>query len=100
MKEEKAALTDVVKEASFSATLPSNSGLKIGYCYIKKLVNFDQLPGNGIFVSCFPFKLKALSAGVTRTVAIIDSYVFASWHMGQRPVNFGLRPSAKARTAS
>jgi kynurenine formamidase len=43
-----------------------------GYCHIEKLANLDQLPPNGFTVCCFPFRIRAASAGWTRAVAIID----------------------------
>jgi kynurenine formamidase len=43
-----------------------------GYCHIEKLANLDQLPAKGFTVSCFPFKIRAASAGWTRAVAIVD----------------------------
>jgi kynurenine formamidase len=48
------------------------AGLEIGYCHIEKLANLGQLPGDGFTVSCFPFKIKAASAGFTRAVAIFE----------------------------
>jgi kynurenine formamidase len=48
------------------------ASMEIGYCHIEKLSNLDALPGTGFTVSCFPFKIKAASAGFTRAVAIID----------------------------
>ena len=48
------------------------AGLEIGYCHIEKLTNLETLPATGFMVSCFPFKIKAASAGFTRAVAIID----------------------------
>ncbi|MEM6636334.1 MAG: cyclase family protein [Pseudomonadota bacterium] len=48
------------------------ASMEIGYCHIEKLANLDQLPDHGFTVSCFPFKIKAASAGFTRAVAIID----------------------------
>ena len=46
------------------------AGMDIGYCQMEKLTNLDSLPGHGFEISCFPFKIKAASAGFTRTVAI------------------------------
>ena len=48
------------------------ASMDIGYCHIEKLTNLDQLPGTGFMVSCFPFKIKAASAGFTRAVAIFE----------------------------
>ena len=48
------------------------ASMDIGYCHIEKLANLDQLPGTGFKVSCFPFKIKAASAGFTRAVAIFE----------------------------
>jgi kynurenine formamidase len=48
------------------------AGMDIGYCQMEKLTNLDKLPGHGFEISCFPFKIKAASAGFTRTVAIFD----------------------------
>jgi kynurenine formamidase len=48
------------------------AGMEIGYCHIEKLGNLDQLPPNGYEIACFPFKIKAASAGFTRAVAIFE----------------------------
>lgn len=48
------------------------AGMDIGYCQMEKLTNLDSLPGSGFEISCFPFKIKAASAGFTRTVAIFE----------------------------
>lgn len=48
------------------------ASMEIGYCHLEKLTNLDQLPATGFMVSCFPFKIKAASAGFTRAVAIIE----------------------------
>jgi kynurenine formamidase len=42
------------------------------YCHIEKLANLDRLPPTGFQVACFPFKIKAASAGFTRAVAIFE----------------------------
>ena len=46
--------------------------MDIGYCHMEKLTNLDQLPGDGFEISCFPYKIKAASAGFTRAVAIFE----------------------------
>jgi len=48
------------------------ASMEIGYCHLEKLTNLDQLPATGFKVSCFPFKIKAASAGFVRAVAIFD----------------------------
>ncbi|WP_372840781.1 cyclase family protein [Phaeovulum sp.] len=48
------------------------ASMDIGYCHLEKLTNLDQLPATGFRLSCFPFKIKAASAGFTRAVAILD----------------------------
>ena len=48
------------------------TGRKIGYCHLEKLHNLELLPDHGFMISCFPFKIRAASAGWTRAVAIID----------------------------
>jgi len=48
------------------------AGMDIGYCQMEKLTNLDSLPGHGFEISCFPFRIKAASAGFTRTVAIFE----------------------------
>ena len=48
------------------------ASMEIGYCHIEKLANLDQLPATRFTVSCFPFKIKAASAGFVRAVAIIE----------------------------
>lgn len=49
------------------------AGMEVGYCHIEKLTNLEKLPANGFEVSCFPFKIKAASAGFVRAVAIFES---------------------------
>ena len=49
------------------------AGIVRAYCHIEKLANLDQLPATGFQVACFPFKIKAASAGFTRAVAIFDA---------------------------
>nr|WP_323778961.1 cyclase family protein [Amylibacter sp.] len=46
------------------------ASMDIGYCHMEKLSNLDSLPPTGFEISCFPFKIKAASAGFTRAVAI------------------------------
>lgn len=48
------------------------ASMDIGYCHIEKLTNLDLLPPTGFTLSCFPFKIKAASAGFVRAVAIIE----------------------------
>lgn len=48
------------------------AGMEIGYCHIEKLHNLEELPATGFEISCFPFKIKAASAGFTRAVAIFE----------------------------
>lgn len=48
------------------------ASMETGYCHIEKLANLDQLPPTGFMISCFPFKIKAASAGFTRAVAIFE----------------------------
>jgi kynurenine formamidase len=46
------------------------AGMKIGYCHLEKLHNLEQLPSSGFYLSCFPVKIRAASAGWTRAVAL------------------------------
>jgi kynurenine formamidase len=48
------------------------AGREIGYCHLEKLHNLEALPADGFMISCFPFKIRAASAGWTRAVAIVD----------------------------
>ena len=48
------------------------AGMQIGYCHLEKLHNLEALPPNGFTIACFPFKIRAASAGFTRAVAIFD----------------------------
>jgi len=48
------------------------AGRDIGYCHLEKLHNLEGLPATGFYISCFPHKIRAASAGWTRAVAIFD----------------------------
>jgi kynurenine formamidase len=48
------------------------AGMQIGYCHLEKLHNLESLPSTGFFVSCFPVKVQAASAGWTRCVALFQ----------------------------
>lgn len=48
------------------------AGMQIGYCHLEKLHNLEALPPFGFTIACFPFKIRAASAGFTRAVAIFD----------------------------
>lgn len=48
------------------------AGMQIGYCHLEKLHNLEALPADGFTIACFPFKIRAASAGFTRAVAIFD----------------------------
>ncbi|MCR9137575.1 MAG: cyclase family protein [Alphaproteobacteria bacterium] len=48
------------------------AGMEIGYCHMEKLTNLESLPPSGYDISCFPFKIKAASAGFIRAVAIFE----------------------------
>ncbi|MBX2838293.1 MAG: cyclase family protein [Gammaproteobacteria bacterium] len=48
------------------------ASMEIGYCHIEKLTNLDLLPPTGFIISCFPYKIKAASAGFIRAVAIFE----------------------------
>lgn len=48
------------------------AGRSIGYCHLEKLHNLEVLPATGFTIACFPFKIRAASAGWTRAVAIFD----------------------------
>ena len=48
------------------------ASMDIGYCHIEKLANLNQLPPTGFMISCFPYKIKAASAGFVRAVAIFE----------------------------
>jgi kynurenine formamidase len=49
------------------------AGREIGYCHLEKLHNLEVLPADGFQVICFPFKIRAASAGWTRAVAVLDA---------------------------
>jgi kynurenine formamidase len=48
------------------------AGMERAYCHIEKLANLESLPPSGFTVCCFPFKIRAASAGFTRAVAIFE----------------------------
>lgn len=48
------------------------AGMEIGYCHLEKLHNLEALPADGFTIACFPFKIRAASAGFTRAVAIFE----------------------------
>jgi len=48
------------------------AGREIGYGQMEKLANLDQLPPDGFWISCFPYKIKGASAGFTRCVALLS----------------------------
>jgi len=48
------------------------AGIETPYCHMEKLFNLEKLPPAGFVVACFPFKIKAASAGWTRAVALFD----------------------------
>jgi len=48
------------------------ASMEIGYCHMEKLTNLETLPPHGFEISCFPYKIKAASAGFTRAVAIFS----------------------------
>lgn len=49
------------------------AGRQVGYCHLEKLHNLEALPPDGFTIACFPFKIRAASAGWTRAVAILDT---------------------------
>ncbi len=49
------------------------AGREIGYCHLEKLHNLELLPARGFWVSCFPVKIRAASAGWCRAVALLPS---------------------------
>jgi len=54
------------------------AGRDIGYCHLEKLHNLEALPADGFYISCFPHKIRAASAGWTRAVAIFDERLGAA----------------------
>ena len=48
------------------------AGIEEQYCHLEKLQHLEQLPANGFYVACFPYKIKDASAGWTRAVAMFD----------------------------
>ena len=48
------------------------AGRDIGYGQMEKLTNLDKLPGDGFWISCFPYKIDNGSAGFIRAVAFLD----------------------------
>jgi kynurenine formamidase len=53
------------------------AGRDIGYCHLEKMHNLEGLPPHGFYISCFPHKIRAASAGWTRAVAIVDDALLA-----------------------
>lgn len=51
------------------------AGRQMGYCHLEKLHNLEALPAKGFTIACFPFKIRAASAGWTRAVAILDDLI-------------------------
>jgi kynurenine formamidase len=49
------------------------AGRDIGYGQMEKLANLDQLPADGFWISCFPYKIEKGSAGFIRAVAFLDA---------------------------
>lgn len=49
------------------------AGRDIGYGQMEKLTNLEVLPNKGFWVSCFPYKIRAASAGFVRAVAIMPA---------------------------
>lgn len=49
------------------------AGREIGYGQIEKLANLDQLPADGFWISCFPYKIERGSAGFIRAVAFLPA---------------------------
>jgi len=48
------------------------ASMERGYCHMEKLTNLESLPASGFTISCFPYKIKAASAGFVRAVAIFE----------------------------
>ncbi|WP_426935591.1 cyclase family protein [Pseudomonas fulva] len=49
------------------------AGRDIGYGQMEKLSNLHVLPTSGFWVSCFPYKIRAASAGFVRAVAMLPA---------------------------
>jgi kynurenine formamidase len=49
------------------------AGREVGYGQIEKLGHLEQLPANGFWVSCFPYKIERGSAGYIRAVAFLPA---------------------------
>ena len=49
------------------------AGREIGYCHLEKLHNVEPLPAEGFAIACFPVKIRGVSAGWIRAVAILDT---------------------------
>ena len=49
------------------------AGRDIGYGQMEKLANLDQLPPDGFWISCFPYKIERGSAGFIRAVAFLPA---------------------------
>jgi hypothetical protein len=49
------------------------AGRDIGYGQMEKLANLDQLPADGFWISCFPYKIEKGSAGFICAVAFLDA---------------------------
>lgn len=49
------------------------AGRDIGYGQIEKLSNLEQLPADGFWISCFPYKIERGSAGFIRAVAFLPA---------------------------
>jgi kynurenine formamidase len=49
------------------------AGRDIGYGQMEKLGQLDQLPADGFWISCFPYKIERGSAGYIRAVAFLPA---------------------------